>query len=163
MNSTNSSPYSNDTTLKTSNQILDTRTDIYILSLVVSDFSHQYNELFKQQKEETIKAFKECCEKLKCTTENQKKVNADCKAKLKVIREIYKDARKQIKDKFKEFRETTESLIKGAEKLKLIDKEDVKDFKKKLRTFKKETRNAEKNFKNEPKSGSRIMLGQDMT
>jgi len=50
---------------------------------------------------------------------------------LKTINETH-ESRKQIKKELKEFRKIAESLIKGAEKLRLIDKEKVKDLKKEL-------------------------------
>lgn len=53
---------------------------------------------------------------------------------MKTINETY-ESRKQIKEEIKEFRKIAESLIKGAEKLKLIDKEKVKDLKKEIGTY----------------------------
>lgn len=155
LNSVNPDPHSNTTILKTSSQITGIETDIYILGLAVSNFSHQHNELLRQQKETTIKTFQECSEKLKKTAENRKKVNADFKARLTIINKTYKDARKRIKEEFKEFRKIIESLIKGAEELELIDKKDVKDFKKELGTFEKETKSVEKNFQNETKNAEK--------
>lgn len=153
MNSPNPVPHSNKT-LKTNTLIFETNADLYILDLVISNFIRKHNELIRQQKEDTIKMVQESSENLKCTVGNRKKVNADCKAKLKIIVKTYKNARKQIKKEFKEFRKTTESLIKAAKALELIDKEEVKHLKYVLSTFEKETSNAEKIFKNEAKSGA---------
>jgi hypothetical protein len=42
------------------------------------------------------------------------------------------ESRKQLTEEIKEFRKITESLIKGAEKLRLLDNEKVKNLKKEL-------------------------------
>ena len=147
-NSIGSGPYSNNATGKTGNQT----TDIDNLGQQISDFVQQRNALFKQQREETIKLIHECNDKIKnASPETRALVKAECKDKLKALNEKYKDARKQFKGELKSLIETIKSQIKDAKDLKIIDKEDVKDFKKDLKDFKNETKKEGKEFKKEIK------------
>jgi len=45
------------------------------------------------------------------------------------------ESRKQFEKELEEFRKITESLIKGAERLGLIDKEKIKDLSKRRRSL----------------------------
>jgi hypothetical protein len=147
-NSVGLGPYSNNATGKTSTQI----TDIDNLGQQISDFVHQRNAFFKQQREETIKIILECNDKIKnASPENRALIKAKCKDKLKALNEKYKDARKQFQSDLKNFIETIKSQIKDAKDLKIIDKEDVKDFKKDLKDLKNDTKKEEKDFKKEIK------------
>ncbi|MBI5377420.1 MAG: fibronectin type III domain-containing protein [Thaumarchaeota archaeon] len=147
-NSVGLGPYSNNATGKTGNQT----TDIDNLGQQISDFVQQRNELFKQQREETIKVIHECNDKIKnASPENRAMIKAECKDRLKALNEKYKDTRKQFKGELKGLIETIKSQIKDAKDLK-IDKEDVKNFKKDLKDFKNETKKEEKDFKKEKKS-----------
>ena len=146
-NSAGLSPFSNNATGKPSNQTTST---IDNLGQLISDFIKQRNELFKQQRDETINALKECNTKIKnASLENRTKVKVECKATLKAINEKYKDARNQFKVAFKDFRDTAKFEIKEAKKENLIGKEDIKDFKKDLKEFKNETKQNEKEIKKE--------------
>ncbi len=151
-NSAGLGPYSNNATAKTNNQTSVASADIANLGQMVSNFVQQHNTLFKQQRDETIKAIKECNEKVKnASQENRKQVKEDCKVALKAIKEKYKDARKQFKEEFKEFRDSAKLLIKEAKEQKVIDKEDIKDFKQEIKEIKKETKSKEKELKKELK------------
>ena len=151
-NSAGLGPYSNNSTGTTKNQTGIIPTDLSNLGQQVSSFVHQYNDLFKQQREDTIKKLRECSERIRnAAPENRTQIKADCKIDLNAIREQYKDARKQFKEDFKDFRDTAKSLIKIAKENKTIDKGDVKDFKKDLKTFEKEVKQVQKEFKGEIK------------
>jgi len=81
----------------------------------VSDFVHQAMVQFKQQREDTINAIKECHEKIKnATPENKTQIRDDCKATLKSIREKYHDERKQFNELFKEYRQGIKFMIMKA-------------------------------------------------
>ena len=144
--------YSGNVTGITTNQTGVIPTDINNLGQQISSFVQYYKVIFKQQREDTIKALKECNEKISnATPENRAKVKADCKIALKTIKEKYKDVRKQFKDDFKVFRDTAKSLIKVAKEDKTINKEDVKGLKKDLKKFEKESKKITKEFKTEIK------------
>jgi hypothetical protein len=146
-NSAGLGPYSNSTAGKTTNQT-GTVIDVDNLGQMVSDFVHKYNALFKQQREETIKAIKECNNKVKNTsTENRKQVKEDCKKALKEIKEKYKDARKQFKLEFKEFRENAKFILNEAKKSHIVDKKEVKEFNHDLKDFAKEIKESKKELK----------------
>jgi hypothetical protein len=145
--------YSNNATGKTSNQ---TATDIDNLGQQISNFVQQRNAFFKQQREETIKVIQECNEKIRNTSaENRTQVKTECKDNLKALKEKYKETRKQFKDDLKSLIETIKSQIKEEKKLKIIGKEDVKDFKKDLKGFEKETKKEEKKNKKEIKENKK--------
>ncbi len=151
-NSAGLGPYSGNATGITTNMTGIIPTDINNLGQQVSSFVQYYKVIFKQQREDTIKAIKLCNEKVSnAAPENRAKIKADCKVALKTIKEQYKDARKQFKDDFKIFRDTAKSLIKVAKEDKTIDKEDVKLFKNDLKNFEKETKSIAKEFKKEIK------------
>lgn len=104
----------------------------------VSDFVHNATALFKQQREETLSAIKDCHEKIRNATSDERSQVADeCKTTLKTITEKYQDARKQFQQLFKQFRENILVLRNEAQgmhvspqekemALKNIDKEAVK-------------------------------------
>jgi hypothetical protein len=149
-NSAGLGPYSGNATGMTTNLTGIIPTDTNNLGQQVSSFVQYYKVIFKQQREDTIKALKACNEKISnATPENRAKVKADCKIALKTIKEQYKDARKQFKDDFKVFRDSAKSLRKVAKEDKTIDKEDAKGFKKDLKKFEKETKKITKEFKTE--------------
>ena len=154
-NSAGLGPYSNNATGTTNNQTSITPiniSDFSNLGQLVSDFVHQRNELFKQQREDTLKVIKDCNAKIRNSSqENRKQIKADCKDALKAIKETYKDARKQFKEDFKDFIDAAKSLIKVAKENKIIDKEDVKELKKELKSFEKATKKAKKEFKEDIK------------
>lgn len=127
-------------------------TDINNLGQQFSSFVQYYKVIFKQQREDTIKALKECNEKISnAAAGDRAKVKADCKIALKTIKEKYKDVRKQFKEDFKVFRETAKSLIKVAREDKTIDKEDAKGLKKDLKKMEKESKKITKEIKTEIK------------
>jgi len=81
----------------------------------VSDFVHQAIAQFKQQKDETRNAIKECREKIKDATHDMKSQVADeCHKNLQSINEKYKDERLQFQELFKKFRESVITLRNGA-------------------------------------------------
>ena len=147
-NSAGLGPYSGNTTGMTTNRTGIIPTDTSNLGQQFSSFVQYYKVIFKQQREDTIKALKECNEKISnATPENKTKVKADCKTVFKTIKEQYKDTRKQFREDFKVFRDTAKSLIKGAKENKTIDKADVKLFKKDLKKIEKETKKIAKEVK----------------
>jgi len=147
-NSAGLGPYSSNATGITNNQTSIIPTSISNLGQQVSSFVHQYNDLFKTQRDLTIKKIKECNEKLRSATpENRIQVKANCAADLKAIKEQFKDARKQFKEDFKVFRETAKSLIKVAKQNEIISAGEVKELKKELKSFEKVTKKAKKEFK----------------
>ena len=151
-NSAGLGPYSNNATGSTTNQTGTTPTDVSNLGQLVSEFVHRQNALFKQQREETVKAIKECNDKIRnATPETRKQVKEDCKQALKEIREKYKDARKQFQVEFKEFRENAKLLLKEAKKSHIISKKDVKEFNHDIKDVAKETKKQDKELKKEVK------------
>src|SRR3970040_2287833 len=144
--------YSGNATGMTTNLTGIIPTDINNLGQQVSSFVQYYKIIFKQQREDTIKALKVCNEKISSAApENRAKVKADCKIALKTIKEKYKEVRKQFRDDFKVFRDTAKSLIKVAKEDKIIEKEDVKGIKKVKKNFEKESTKITKEFKTEIK------------
>ncbi|MEM2785419.1 MAG: fibronectin type III domain-containing protein [Candidatus Nitrosotenuis sp.] len=118
----------------------------------ISDFVHKRNELFKKQREETLKMIKDCNEKVRNANATQRKeIKDDCREALQSIKEKYKEARKQFQEEFKTFRETTKSLFKDAKKANLVEKQDVKEIKREIKSFKNETKLAEKQLKHDIK------------
>ncbi|MEX0640248.1 MAG: fibronectin type III domain-containing protein [Nitrosopumilaceae archaeon] len=151
-NSAGLGPYSGNATGITTNLTGIIPTDANNLGQQVSSFVQYYKVIFKQQREDTIKALKECNDKVRnAAPENKAKVKADCKILLKTIKEQYKDVRKQFKDDFKVFRDTAKSLINVAKEDKTLDKEDLKGFKKDLKKFEKEIKKITKEIKTEIK------------
>ena len=155
-NSAGLGPYSNNMTGKTANQTQTVPSNVDNLGQLVSEFVHRYNVLFKQQREETIKAIKECNDKVKnATPENRKQVKEDCKQALKDTREKYSEARKQFKEDFKEFRDNAKLILKDQKKSHTIDKEDMKEFNHDLKDFANETKKQNKEFKKELKESKK--------
>lgn len=151
-NSAGLGPYSNNMTGKTANQTGTIPTDVGNLGQLVSEFVHRQNALFKQQREETINAIKDCNDKVRnAASETRKQVKENCKQALKEIREKYQDARKQFQVEFKEFRENAKLLLKEAKKSKIIDKRDVKEFNHDIKDIAKETKKQDKELKKEVK------------
>jgi len=151
-NSAGLGPYSSNATGTTNNQVIIIPTSTSNLGQQVSSFVHQYNDLFKMQRDETIKKIKECYERVRnATPENRKQIKTDCKDELKAITEQYKDARKQFKEDFKVFRDAAKTLIKVAKENKIVTKADVKELKTELKSFAKDTKKIEKEFKKELK------------
>lgn len=105
----------------------------------VSDFVHNATALFKQQREETLSAIKECHEKIRnATSDERSQVVSECKTTMKTITEKYQDVRKQFQQLFKQFRENILVLRHEAQgmhvslqekemALKNIDKEAAKN------------------------------------
>lgn len=144
-------PYSNATTGKTGTQV-STPKEIENLGQEVSSFVHKYNVIFKQQRDETIKVIKECNDKVKnASPENRKQIKADCKITLHKIKEKYKELRHQFKDDFKEFRETTKAILSEAKESKEITKADVKEIKQEIKQVSNEIKKTKKEFKKELK------------
>src|SRR3990172_3988039 len=162
-NSAGLGPYSSNATGTTNNQtsIIQTGTSIIPTSTSnlgqqVSSFVHQYNDLFKMQRDLTIKKITECNEKLRSATpENRIQIKANCKADLKTIKEQFKDARKQFKEDFKVFRETAKSLIKVAKQNEIISAGEAKELKKELKSFEKETKKKKNTKKNSLKKNKK--------
>lgn len=77
----------------------------------VSDFVHQATDQFKQQKNETLDAIKDCREKIMNATSDMKnQVEGDCHKNLQSITAKYKDVRQQFQELFKRFRENIKTL-----------------------------------------------------
>jgi hypothetical protein len=77
----------------------------------VSDFVHQATDQFKQQKNETRNAIKDCREKIKdATNDTKSQVVDECHKNLKAINEKYKDERQLFQELFKKFRENIITL-----------------------------------------------------
>lgn len=77
----------------------------------ISDFVHNSNQLFKNQKAETLAAVKEYHEKLQnATSDTRDQIKQEFKSKMQSIREKYQDARKQFQEIFKQFREDVITL-----------------------------------------------------
>ncbi len=80
----------------------------------ISEFVHQATEQFKQQRNETLNAIKDCREKIRDATPDMKsQVADDCHKNLQTIKEKYKDIRQQFQDLFKRFRENITTLRHG--------------------------------------------------
>ena len=86
----------------------------------ISDFVHQAIDHFKQQREDTRNAIKECREKIKdATPDTQSQVAEECHNKLQSIKEKYKDERQQFQELFKKFRESIVTLRNDANGIKV--------------------------------------------
>jgi hypothetical protein len=122
------------------------------LGQAVSDFVQKRNELFKKQREETLKIIRECTEKVKNANATQiKEIKNYCREALHSIKEKYKEARKQFQQDFKTFRESTKLLLKEAKKADLVEKHDVKEIKREIKSLENETKQAEKQLKHDIK------------
>lgn len=90
----------------------------------ISDFVHSSNQLFKNQKAETMAAVKEYHEKLQnATSDTIGQIKADFKAKMQSIREKYQSERKQFQDIFKKFRDEVK-LLRDEAQGKQVSKQD---------------------------------------
>lgn len=112
---------------KTRSNDNDTKTDVKNMNGTnvgqeVSDFVHNATAAFKQQRAENIQAIKDCHEKIRSATdENRTQIINDCHTTMASIREKYKDLRTQFQNLFKEFRENLLALKHDAEGSKLSD------------------------------------------
>jgi phage host-nuclease inhibitor protein Gam len=137
------------TTGKTTNS---TSTDRGNLGQAVSDFIHKRNELLKQQRDELHKLNQECLDKVRSANATQRKqIKEECKDLRHDLKHKYQDLRKQFREEFKVFRETTKDALKDAKKAGLIDKSEIKSFKKEIKEFKREAKKENKEFKHEIK------------
>ena len=69
--------------------------------------------LFKQQREKTINAIKECHTNIQNSSpENRQQKQNDCRTNLNEIKEFYKEVRDQIRELIQENRDTVKTLIK---------------------------------------------------
>lgn len=90
----------------------------------VSDFIHEVIPLFKQQRNETISAIKECREMVnKVSVEERSQKRAECRENLDAIREKYKEKRVLYRDIFKEFGDALKPLIRNAKGLQVKETE----------------------------------------
>lgn len=77
----------------------------------VSDFVHQATDQFKQQKNETLNAIKDCREKImNATSDMRSQVADECHKNIQSITAKYKDERQQFQQLFKRFREDIKIL-----------------------------------------------------
>lgn len=90
----------------------------------VSDFIHEVIPLFKQQRNETISAIKECREMVnKASVEERSQKRTECRENLDAIREKYKEKRVLYRDIFKEFGDALKPLIRNAKGLQVKETE----------------------------------------
>lgn len=90
----------------------------------VSDFIHEVIPLFKQQRNETISAIKECREMVnKVSVEERSQKRTECRENLDAIREKYKEKRVLYRDIFKEFGDALKPLIRNAKGLQVKETE----------------------------------------
>ncbi len=88
----------------------------------ISDFVHNATAVFQQQKEENHQAIKDCHEKMKtATSENRTQIIDECHANLKAIQEKYQDLRTQFHNLFKQFGDDLLTLKHDAEGSKVSD------------------------------------------
>lgn len=81
----------------------------------ISDYVHQAVAHFKQQRDDTRNAIKECREKIRdATPDTRSQVADECHKKLQSIKEKYKDERSQFQELFKKFRESIVTLKNDA-------------------------------------------------
>ena len=125
-----------------------TSTDNGNLGQAIADYIHKRNELFKQQREETLKIIRECSSKsVNATNIQRKQILEDCRKMMHDLQEKYKDARKQFQLDFKTFRNDTKESLK-AQKAD-IPKSDVKQINEEFKSFDKDTKKEEKNLKHD--------------
>lgn len=144
--------FSANVTAKTLNQTGTTPTDKENLGQAVSEFIHKRNELFKKQREETVKLIHECHDKaFNSTGTVRKQIMSDCREMMKTLNEKYKDARKQFNEEFKTFKKDTKSLLKEAKKTGTISKKEVKEIKHEFRDLEKDIKQKSKTLKQDAK------------
>ncbi len=120
------------------------------LGQAVSDFVHKRNELFKQQREETLKIIRECNSKaMNATSTQRKQILEDCREMMHDLKEKYKEARKQFNEDFKTFRKDTKELLKAQKAI--IEKRDVKEIKREFKDFEKDAKKEAKELKRDVK------------
>lgn len=161
-NSIGLGPFSANVTAKTSNQTgTPTPIDKENLGQAIADFVHKRNEIFKQQREETLKIIRECHDKSRnATATDRKQIREDCRELLDDLKKKYKESRQQFKEEFKQFREATKSVLNIAKKDKLIEKGDVKEIQKEFKVAKNEMKLEEKQLKYEVKELKKELKGQ---
>ena len=92
----------------------------------VSAFVHEATDQFKQQRNDTINAIKDCREKIRNATPDMKSQVADeCHKNLLAIKEKYKDVRQEFKELFKRFRENIITLRHEVNATSSHDKDDA--------------------------------------
>lgn len=152
-NSVGLGPFSANVTAKTLDKN-GTSIDRGNLGQAISDFVHKRNELFKQQREETMKIIRECSSKtMNATNVQRKQILQDCRQMMHDLQEKYKEARKQFNEEFKTFRNDTKELLK-AQKAN-IEKRDVKEIKHDIKDFEKETKSEAKDLKHDIKDAKK--------
>lgn len=150
-NSVGLGAFSANVTAKTLNQT-STTTDKENLGKAVSEFVHKRNELFKKQREETVKLIRECHDKaLNANGTARKQIMDDCREMMKTLNDKYKDARKQFNEEFKTFKKETKSLLKEVKKTGNINKKDVKEIKREVNDLEKDIKEKSKALKQDTK------------
>ncbi len=92
----------------------------------VSAFVHEANDQFKQQRNETISAIKDCREKIRnATPDMRSQVASECHQNLVTIKDKYKDVRQQFQELFKRFRDSIIVLRHEANTTSSQDKDDA--------------------------------------
>ncbi len=90
----------------------------------VSDFVHNATAIFKQQRDETIQAIKDCREKAQnATGDNRTQIMSECHTTLSTIRDKYQDVRNQFQELFKRFRDSIITLRHHEEGLGASDQD----------------------------------------
>ncbi|HWP78905.1 MAG TPA: fibronectin type III domain-containing protein [Candidatus Nitrosotenuis sp.] len=136
---------------QTTNQT-STPTNKENLGQAISDFVHKRNEIFKKQRDETLKVIRECNDKVRSANATERKqIRDDCREMLQSIKERYKETRKQLQEEFKVFRDVTKLQLKEEKKADLITKQDVKEIKREFKSFKNDTKREEKELKHDIK------------
>lgn len=140
-------PFSANVTAKTLSQN-GTSVDRGNIGQAISDFVHKRNELFKQQREETLKIIRECNSKaMNATNTQRKQILEDCRQMMHALQEKYKEARRQFNEEFKTFRSDTKESLK--EQKANIEKDDAKEIKRDIKTFEKDTKKEANNLKHD--------------
>lgn len=90
----------------------------------ISDFVHNATAVFKQQRNETIQAIKNCHEQMKtATSDNRTQITDECHSTLDAIKEKYQDMRNQFQELFKQFRDSIITLKHHEEGLQVSDQD----------------------------------------
>lgn len=97
----------------------------------ISNFVHNATAIFKQQRDETIQAIKDCREKAQnATADNRTQIMNDCHTTLTAIKEKYQDIRNQFQELFKQFRDSIITLRHHEEGLQVSDQDKDNAIKK---------------------------------
>lgn len=90
----------------------------------VSNFVHQSISLFKQQREESLNAIKECRKNMtSASAEQRDKIRNDCQSTLKNINKKYQAERQQFQELFTKYRDSVKVMVKEAKGTPLEKKE----------------------------------------